>query len=212
MRAFAERDLEGAAVVLAVMANDIDTQWLRYKTTCVTGALPDTAHAREWFLVLDARVPTPGADECRAGLAALQNVASSWDGQLGIVLGAARRCDVLPGQVRRDAGAPPHRPVTKTACSAGKEPAEQAVEVVHAVLAPHGVPARVVGRGAQAALDGLADLDVFVLDLVAEGDRRARPLLAGRGVRRRRKYHSKIVERALGPERERSRFVGRLSG
>src|ERR1700741_5496356 len=44
------------------------------------------------------------------------------------------------------------------------------MEMMHAVFALGGEAAAVVGRGAEAALDGLANIAVFHLDLVAEGD------------------------------------------
>src|SRR5439155_4019861 len=55
--------------------------------------------------------------------------------------------------------------------SLAQELADQGLEVVDPVLAARRKAPGVVGAGAQAALDLLADDDVLLLDLVAEGDR-----------------------------------------
>jgi hypothetical protein len=100
MRAYAERDLDAAAVVLAAVANDIDLQWMRYRNVCTESALPTTAHDREWFLVLDGQLPRPDTDDCRTNLAQFEVSAQAWENQLQIALDAARRADVLPGRAR----------------------------------------------------------------------------------------------------------------
>src|SRR5687767_7284268 len=62
-----------------------------------------------------------------------------------------------------------------------EELADEVLEVVDAVLALGGEAAGVVGAGAQAALDLLADDDVLLLDLVGEGDRLLHRLPTGTG-------------------------------
>lgn len=101
MRAYAERDFDAAAAVLAAVANDIDMQWIRYRTVCTEGSLPATARDREWFLVLDSSLPTPDSDDCRTNLAQVRASAEAWDSQVQIALDAARRAEVLPGRARQ---------------------------------------------------------------------------------------------------------------
>jgi hypothetical protein len=101
MRAWAERDLDSAAMVLASAANEIDGQWFRYKNLCLGGFTPETSWGREWFLVLEGRVRTLTTDDqCRQMYTSLLGAATGWEQQLGIVLDAARRADVLPGRIR----------------------------------------------------------------------------------------------------------------
>jgi hypothetical protein len=100
LRAYGERDLDAAAVVLAMVANDIDAGWFRFKMACLGGFTAETSPGREWFLLLDDRVRTPTDDACRAMYAQLQGQATGWETQLNIALDAARRADVLPGRVR----------------------------------------------------------------------------------------------------------------
>lgn len=99
-RAYGERDLDGAAMVLAMVANDIDATWARFKVACLGAFIPESAPNREWFLLLDGRVRTPTDDQCRAMYTQMQGQAAGFDQQLGIALDAARRADVLPGRVR----------------------------------------------------------------------------------------------------------------
>jgi hypothetical protein len=100
LRAYGERDLDAAAVVLAMVANDIDAGWFRFKMACLGGFTAETSPGREWFLLLDDRVRTPTDDACRAMYSQLQGQAAGWETQLGIALDAARRADVLPGRIR----------------------------------------------------------------------------------------------------------------
>jgi hypothetical protein len=100
LRAYGERDLDAAAMVLAMVANEIDAAWARFKVGCLGGFVPESAPNREWFLLLDGRVRTPTDDQCRAMYTQLQGLAAGFDQQLGIALDAARRADVLPGRVR----------------------------------------------------------------------------------------------------------------
>jgi hypothetical protein len=100
MRAYGERDLDNAAMVLAAVANDVDAAWARYKMACLGGFVPETAPNREWFLLLDGRVRTPTDDQCRAMFTQMQAAAAGFEEQLGITLDAARRADVLPGRIR----------------------------------------------------------------------------------------------------------------
>jgi hypothetical protein len=100
MRAYGERDFDAAVMVLAIVANDIDAAWFRFKMSCLGGFVPGPTPAREWFLLLEDRVRTPNDDQCRATYAQLMGMATGWDAQMGIALDAARRADVLPGRVR----------------------------------------------------------------------------------------------------------------
>jgi len=100
MRAYGERDFDAAVMVLAVVANDIDANWFRFKMACLGGFVPDVSPNREWFLLLEDRVRTPNDDQCRASYAQLMGMATGWDAQMNIALDAARRADVLPGRVR----------------------------------------------------------------------------------------------------------------
>jgi hypothetical protein len=100
LRAYGERDLDSAAMVLAMVANDIDAAWFRFKMGCLGGFIPETSPGREWFLLLDGRVRTPTDDQCRAMYSQLQGTAAGFEQQLGITLDAARRADVLPGRIR----------------------------------------------------------------------------------------------------------------
>jgi hypothetical protein len=100
MRAYGERDFDAAVMVLAVVANDIDAHWFRFKMACLGGFVPDVSPNREWFLLLEDRVRTPNDDQCRASYAQLMGMATGWDAQMNIALDAARRADVLPGRVR----------------------------------------------------------------------------------------------------------------
>jgi hypothetical protein len=100
IRAQGERDFDGAAMVLAMIANEIDGAWVRYKTACLAGVAPESTPGREWFLLLDGRVRTPDDDQCRMMYTRLQGMAAGFDQQLAIALDAARRTDVLPGRVR----------------------------------------------------------------------------------------------------------------
>ena len=99
MRVYAERDLDAAAVVLAMAANDIDVQWVRFRNVCMEGFGADHRCApREWFWVMNAELPTPDADECRTNLPPLQGVAAGRRRNLAIALDAARRSDAPPGR------------------------------------------------------------------------------------------------------------------
>jgi hypothetical protein len=100
LRAYGERDFDAAVMVLAIVANDIDAAWFRFKMACLGGFVPDVSPNREWFLLLEDRVRTPNDDQCRASYAQLMGMATGWDAQMNIALDAARRADVLPGRVR----------------------------------------------------------------------------------------------------------------
>jgi hypothetical protein len=100
MRAWGERDLDNAAVVLAMYANEVDAAWFRYKNGCLGGFTSETTPGREWFLVLDGRVRLPNDDQCRMLYSSLLGMATGWEQQLEIALDAARRADVLPGRIR----------------------------------------------------------------------------------------------------------------
>jgi hypothetical protein len=102
MRGQGERDLDSAAMVLAMQANEIDALWFRYKNACLGGFTSETTQAgREWFLLLEGRVRTPNDDGCRALFNQLQGMALGFREQMDIALEAARRADVLPGIVRQ---------------------------------------------------------------------------------------------------------------
>src|SRR5204863_603222 len=58
----------------------------------------------------------------------------------------------------------------------------QSMKMMDAVLALHGIAPAVVRRRGEASLHGFADLDVFDLDLVAEGNRVFDLLARGVGV------------------------------
>jgi hypothetical protein len=100
VRAFGERDLDAAAVVLAAHANEIDGHWFRLVNGCLAGFIPESSPGRQWFLLLDGRVRTPTDDSCRSMYTAVLGMAQGWEQQLGIALDAARRADVLPGRIR----------------------------------------------------------------------------------------------------------------
>jgi hypothetical protein len=100
MRAYGERDLDNAAMVLAAVANDVDAAWARYKMACLGGFVPESSPNREWFLLLDGRVRTPTDDQCRAMYTQMLGAAAGFEQQLGITFDAARRADVLPGRIR----------------------------------------------------------------------------------------------------------------
>ena len=51
-----------------------------------------------------------------------------------------------------------------------EELAEEHMKMMDAVFALHRVAAAIVGRGAQTFLDIFAEADIFLLDVVAEGD------------------------------------------
>jgi hypothetical protein len=100
MREQGIRDLDAAALVLAMQANEVDVAWFRYKTACLPGFTPESSPSREWFLVLEGRVPTPTDDGCRLAFASLQSMASGFAQQSDIAVDAARKADVLPGTIR----------------------------------------------------------------------------------------------------------------
>lgn len=100
LREDGERDLAAAAVVLAAHANDIDWQWSGFVNGCLGAFTPVASPGRQWFLLLDGRVPTPTDDGCRSLSTSLAGMAKSWEQQLAIALDAARRADVLPGRTR----------------------------------------------------------------------------------------------------------------
>ena len=100
LRAYGERDLDNAAVVLAMVANDIDASWFRFKMACLGGFTAETSPGREWFLLLDDRVRSPNDDQCRTMYSQMRGQAMGWEQQLSIALDAARRADVLPGRIR----------------------------------------------------------------------------------------------------------------
>jgi hypothetical protein len=100
LRAYGERDLDAAAVVLAAYANEIDGHWFRFVNGCLAGFIPGSSAGRQWFLLLDGRVPTPTDDSCRSQYTSILGTATGWEQQLAIALDAARRVDVLPGRIR----------------------------------------------------------------------------------------------------------------
>ena len=100
MRVYGERDLDNAAVVLAAYANEIDGVWARYLNGCLGGFTSESTTGRQWFLVLDGRVRTPNDDACRSTYTSLVSMATGWETQLGVVVDAARKADVLPGRIR----------------------------------------------------------------------------------------------------------------
>jgi hypothetical protein len=95
-----ERDFAAAAVVLAAHANEIDWQWSGFVNACLGGFTPVASPGRQWFLLLDGRMPTPTDDGCRSLSTSLLGMAKGWEQQLDIALAAARRADVLPGRTR----------------------------------------------------------------------------------------------------------------
>jgi hypothetical protein len=100
LREDAERDLAAAAVALAAHANEIDGQWSGFVNGCLSGFTPVASPGRQWFLLLDGRVPTPSDDGCRSVATSLVGMANGWEQQLDMALDAARRADVLPGRTR----------------------------------------------------------------------------------------------------------------
>ena len=55
---------------------------------------------REWYVLLDNRIPTPTDDGCRAVHSDLTSRAQGFKAQLETVEDAARKADVLPARVR----------------------------------------------------------------------------------------------------------------
>jgi hypothetical protein len=101
MRAQGERDLDAAAVSLAAAAAGIDPVWAGFKNQCLSGFTVSTVTAgREWYLLVDDRIPSPDDDGCRAMHADLTGRARGFLSQLQTVEDAARKADVLPVRVR----------------------------------------------------------------------------------------------------------------
>jgi hypothetical protein len=95
------RDLDAAAVTLAAVANDIDVVWASFKNQCLAGfTAAQRTSGREWYLLFNDEVRTPGDDACRATYAGLLGRAKGFQGQLDTVEDAARKADVLPVHVR----------------------------------------------------------------------------------------------------------------
>lgn len=98
------RDLQAAAGVLALKANEADSLWFAYKDQCLGGTAPPgaaTTTGREWFILLGgASLPQPSDDACRQRLADLMRCADLFQQQHNTVLDAARKADLPPGVVR----------------------------------------------------------------------------------------------------------------
>jgi hypothetical protein len=105
IRAQGVRDLQAAAGVLALKANEADNLWYAFKSQCLGGTTPSgasTTTGREWFILLGggSTLAAPSDDACRQRLADLNRCATLFQDQLGVTLDAARRADVPPGTVR----------------------------------------------------------------------------------------------------------------
>jgi hypothetical protein len=104
VRAQGVRDLQAAAGVLALKANEADGLWFAYKDQCLGGTTPPgaaTTTGREWFVLLGgAAIQQPSDDTCRQRLSDLMRCADLFQQQLGTVLDGARKADVPPGVVR----------------------------------------------------------------------------------------------------------------
>jgi hypothetical protein len=101
MRDQGVRDLDAAAVAMAAVANDIDVAWARFKSQCLGGTTAaQRTSGREWYILAQDQVKTPGDDACRATHTELLGRVKGFISQLDIVEDAARKADVLPAQVR----------------------------------------------------------------------------------------------------------------
>ncbi len=105
IRAQGARDLQAAAGVMALKANEADNLWFAFKDLCLGGTTPSgaaTTTGREWFILLGggATLPPPKDDACRQRLTDLERCATVFQVQMGVALDAARRADVAPGTVR----------------------------------------------------------------------------------------------------------------
>jgi len=104
IRAQGERDLQAAAAVLALKANEIDGLWFGFKDLCLGGTTPpgaSTTAGREWFILLGgSAIKQPTDDACRQRQADLTRAAQQFQQQLSIATDSARKADVLPGSVR----------------------------------------------------------------------------------------------------------------
>jgi hypothetical protein len=98
------RDLQSAAGVLALKANEIDGLWFAFKDLCLNKTTPsgaNTTTGREWFVLLSGgTIQSPSDDACRQRLADLNRCADLFQQQLTVARDAARKADVAPGTVR----------------------------------------------------------------------------------------------------------------
>jgi hypothetical protein len=98
------RDLQSAAGVMALKANEIDGLWFAFKNLCLNNTTPSGATSttgREWFVLLSGgTIQQPGDDACRQRLADLNRCADLFQEQLTVARDAARRGGVEPGTVR----------------------------------------------------------------------------------------------------------------
>jgi len=104
IRAQGGRDLQAAAGVLALKANEIDTLWFAFKDMCLGGTTPPgaaTTTGREWFVLLGgAAIQQPSDDACRQRLADLKRCADLFQQQMSVALDSARQADLAPGTIR----------------------------------------------------------------------------------------------------------------
>jgi len=104
IRAQGERDLQAAASVLTLKANEIDGLWFGFKDLCLGGTTPagaSTSTGREWFILLGgSAISQPADDACRQRQADLARAAQQFQQQLSIATDSARKADVLPGTMR----------------------------------------------------------------------------------------------------------------
>ncbi len=98
------RDLQAAAGVLALKANEADNLWYAFKSQCLGGTTPsgaNTTTGREWFILMNGGTIPPASDDaCRQRLADLTRCAQLFEEQLAVARDAARKADVPPGTVR----------------------------------------------------------------------------------------------------------------
>ena len=98
------RDLQSAAGVLALKANEIDGLWFAFKNLCLNNTTPsgaNTTTGREWFVLLSGgTIHQPSDDACRQRLVDLNRCADLFQEQLTVARDAARKAGVEPGTVR----------------------------------------------------------------------------------------------------------------
>jgi hypothetical protein len=98
------RDLQSAAGVLALKANENDGLWFAFKNLCLNNTTPsgaNTTTGREWFVLLSGgTIQQPSDDACRQRLVDLNRCADLFQEQLTVARDAARRSGVEPGTIR----------------------------------------------------------------------------------------------------------------
>jgi S1-C subfamily serine protease len=98
-RSQAEQELRGVMKKVSENAAQLDADWKFFRGQCYKAPISGN-YDREWFAVLDKRLPPDASAGCTKFFAAFEDNVKTFQGQMRQLLAQSRRADLPPGTIR----------------------------------------------------------------------------------------------------------------